>query len=169
MGTSLSAENKPPAETQATLPFSEPSGSPKSRKVLIYIDGGSRGNPGDAGAGAYFELDHQAWRGLYQYLGRQTNNYAEYAALLLALQYALQQGFPTVAIRADSQLLVRQMTGIYRVKDPVLQRLHSEAKRLLGRFERFSIQHIPRERNRKADALANKALDLRASGEDFYS
>src|SRR5437867_159886 len=136
--------------------------------VVAYIDGGSRGNPGPAGAGVYFELEGKPWRGVYEYLGRGTNNFAEYSALLRALDYAREAGFRGIEIYSDSELLVRQMRGEYRVKSPNLQALHREASDRMKWFERHSIRHVPRESNTRADALANKAMDLQRSGEDRY-
>ncbi len=139
-----------------------------SAEFLVYIDGGSRGNPGAAGAGVYFELDGKPWRGLYEYLGIRTNNFAEYSALLRALRYALEHGLRRLSVCSDSELLVKQLKGIYRVKNPALQKLHAEAEQLIRQLERFSIRHVPREQNERADALANKAQDERGSGEESY-
>lgn len=137
-------------------------------KLVAFIDGGSRGNPGPAGVGILLYLDDRRWRGLYEYLGKQTNNYAEYSALLVALNYALKEGFRRLEVYSDSELLVRQVLGKYRVKNPALQTLHRQVSEMVQRLDRFSIQHVPREKNRMADALANKALDLRSSGEEHY-
>lgn len=133
-----------------------------------YIDGGARNNPGPAGAGVYIELDGVPLVGLYEYLGRQTNNYAEYTALLRALKYALAESFPKLKVYSDSQLLVRQVLGEYRVKHPALQTLHQQALAMIRQLQQFTIQHVPRELNKKADALANKAMDLVANGEERY-
>jgi 2-dehydro-3-deoxygluconokinase len=137
-------------------------------RPVAYIDGGARGNPGPAGAGVHIELEGQPWRGLYTFLGEQTNNFAEYSALLIALEFALKEGFRELAVYSDSELLVRQILGRYRVKNPSLRVLHEKATDLIRRFKRFGIQHVRREENWKADALVNKALDLRQSGEDHY-
>jgi probable phosphoglycerate mutase len=133
-----------------------------------YIDGGARNNPGPAGAGVYLELDGAPLVGLYEYLGKQTNNYAEYSALLGALKYALAEGVLKLKVYSDSELLVRQVLGRYRVKNPALQTLHQQALAMIRQLEQFSIQHVPRALNRKADALANKAMDLQANGEEKY-
>jgi len=165
----VSARKLSTDKSQTSLAFSGPPGAESQHEQLVaYIDGGARGNPGEAGAGVYFERNGSPWRGLYQYLGRQTNNYAEYSALLKALEYALTEGFVKLVVYADSQLLVRQMLGSYRVKHPVLRRLHEQATELVSRLERFAIHHVPRESNARADALANKAQDLGASGEEQY-
>ncbi|PYU99624.1 MAG: ribonuclease H [Acidobacteria bacterium] len=132
------------------------------------MDGGSRGNPGAAGAGIHLELDGEPWRGLYEYVGIDTNNRAEYAALVRALEYALERGFRKIRVYSDSELLVRQIRGEYQVKNPGLLELYRKSVQLIQRFEQFSISHVPREQNRQADKLANKALDLRASGEETY-
>jgi ribonuclease HI len=132
--------------------------------LRLHVDGASRGNPGEAGFGVHVTgTDGREVASLYGYLGRATNNVAEYQALLHALRWALARGARQVEIYSDSELLVRQMEGRYRVKNPGLQALYREARGLLARFERVRIAHVPRERNREADALANRAVDLRAS------
>jgi len=136
--------------------------------LVAYVDGGSRGNPGPSGAGVHFELDGEPWVGVYEYLGKSTNNYAEYCALVRALDYALNHGFGRLEVYSDSQLMVRQIQGSYRVKNVNLQALHRKASELIRRFDKFAIHHIPREKNQQADALANKAQDSHASGEEFY-
>lgn len=133
-----------------------------------YIDGGARNNPGPAGAGVHIELDGVPLVGLYEYLGKQTNNYAEYSALLRALKYALAESFLKVKVYSDSQLLVRQVLGEYRVKHPTLQTLHQQALAMIRQLQQFTIEHVPRDLNKKADALANRAMDLGASGEEKY-
>jgi len=96
---------------------------------------------------------------LSEYLGHQTNNYAEYSGLLAALQYALEHGHKALKVISDSELLVRQIKGVYRVKSPGLQELYRRAKELIGKLEWFSIEHVLREKNREADRLANAAMD----------
>jgi ribonuclease HI len=130
----------------------------------IHVDGASRGNPGEAGFGVHVSApDGRTIAELYGYLGRATNNVAEYQGLLHALRWAVARGAKAVEIFSDSELLVRQMSGRYRVKNPGLQPLHREAEALAGRFDHLRIRHVPREENREADALANRALDERAS------
>jgi len=136
--------------------------------MTVFIDGGAKGNPGVAGAGIYIELQGESWAGLFEYLGHQTNNYAEYAALLRALEYGAQHGFRRLEVYSDSQLMVRQISGEYRVKNHVLRTLHGKAQALIGRFEQVRIHHIPREQNRKADSLVKKAQKSRTSGEVSY-
>jgi ribonuclease HI len=130
----------------------------------IHIDGGSRGNPGEAGFGVYVTAaDGGEKAALYGYLGRATNNVAEYQALLHALRYALAQGARSVRVFSDSELVVKQMDGRYRVKHPDMIPLHREAKALMGRFADVKLTHVRREQNREADRLANRALDEKAS------
>jgi ribonuclease HI len=141
---------------------------PEPPILTVFIDGGAIGNPGAAGAGIYVELQGKPWAGLFEYLGHQTNNYAEYSALLRALEYGVQHGFRKLEVYSDSQLLVRQILGQYRVKNRVLRNLHRKAQTLIGRFELFEIHHIPRARNKKADSLVKKAQTLRSNGEVSY-
>jgi ribonuclease HI len=138
--------------------------------ILIYIDGASRGNPGEAGFGIYVADAAGAERAaLYGYLGRASNNVAEYQALIHALRWALEQGERRVRVFSDSELVVRQIEGRYKVKHPAMIPLHREASSLLRRFETASVAHVPREQNRKADALANEALDRKATSHDLES
>jgi ribonuclease HI len=124
------------------------------------IDGASRGNPGPASYGVVARTaTGEPLASLSKRLGRSTNNYAEYQALIAALEYALKNGHGRVEIRSDSELLVRQMSGSYKVKSPILLPLHQRARQLAQQLERFHIRHVPREENREADRLANEALD----------
>ncbi len=130
------------------------------RSCVAYIDGGSRGNPGIAGYGVSVVDGHGTpLASLYQSLGIRTNNFAEYSALLAALQFAKANHFDSVKVFADSELLVKQVSGIYRVKNPDLKRLFDQAKTLISGFKSFSIEHVSREQNREADRLANLAMD----------
>lgn len=132
--------------------------------LRIHIDGASRGNPGEAGFGVHVTApDGTCQAGLYGYLGHATNNVAEYQALLHALRWALAHGERRVRIFSDSELMVRQLEGTYRVKHPGLLPLFQEAKGLLARFQEAPIRHVPREQNQEADRLANRALDEKAS------
>ncbi len=133
-------------------------------KLHIHIDGGSRGNPGPAAAGVVV-ADEQGQPLLEAgyFLGQKTNNQAEYAALLRALDHAAAMGATAVLIHSDSELLVRQINGDYKVRHANLAPLFDEARRKLGRFERWTVRHVRREQNRRADALANRAMD---AGED---
>ncbi len=130
----------------------------------IHIDGGSRGNPGDAGFGVHVTTPEGApVAGLYGYLGRATNNVAEYQALIHALRYAAKRGAKRVRIYSDSELVVRQVNGVYKVKHPAMVPLHRQAMALLQQFEGARVSHVRREQNREADRLANRALDEKAS------
>jgi len=141
-----------------------PEGGDAAAILHLHIDGASRGNPGEAGFGVHVTRpDGAEVAGLYGYLGRATNNVAEYEALLHALRYALGRGARRVRVFSDSELVVRQMEGRYRVKHPDMIPLHSEARSLLARFDEVLLTHVPREQNREADRLANRALDERAS------
>ena len=129
--------------------------------VDIFSDGASRGNPGPAGAGALL-LETGGGKVLARVckpLGRATNNEAEYAALLLGLQEARRLNASRVFVYADSELVIKQLNGVYKVKHPVMRERHQEAMRLLAGFDAWSAAHVPRERNTEADRLANQALD----------
>jgi ribonuclease HI len=135
-------------------------------EFIIYVDGASRGNPGDASYG-FAILDSNS-NVIYQegkYIGQTTNNVAEYTALVRALQYAIDHKIPSVEIRADSQLLVRQLLGQYKVKSENLEELHRACRALLQQFKWYELNHIPREQNKLADKLANQALDERKKSE----
>jgi probable phosphoglycerate mutase len=128
--------------------------------ITAYCDGGSRGNPGPSGYGV--SIEDAAGRpvaDLSEFLGVKTNNFAEYSGLLAALEYALSHGHPRLRVVADSELMVKQMKGQYRVNSPDLRPLWEEAKRRVARLERFEIQHVLRGKNKRADALANQAMD----------
>jgi ribonuclease HI len=131
--------------------------------LIIYVDGGARGNPGPSGAGVVIAdedgtLIHEAG----YYLGRQTNNAAEYHAVIRALARAAADGAQALCVHSDSQLLVRQVTGQYEVKSPKLLPLFRQVQTLLLRVPRWSFRHINREENLRADELANMAMDRRA-------
>jgi probable phosphoglycerate mutase len=128
--------------------------------IVAYIDGGSRGNPGPGGYGVLIEDEAGNLRAeLRGFLGVTTNNVAEYRGLLAALQYAQAHGHRDVRIRSDSQLLIRQMTGQYRVKHPGLQPLFQQARTLVDSLNRVTFEHVRREQNTHADRLANLAMD----------
>jgi probable phosphoglycerate mutase len=131
--------------------------------VIVHIDGASRGNPGPAAYGVVMEsADGSRLAEFSGHLGKTTNNVAEYRGLLAALDHALSKHYMRVKVQTDSELLALQIKGVYKVKNPGLKPLHEAAERLIGRFESFSIEHVPRERNREADRLANLALDATA-------
>src|ERR1700733_5564477 len=128
--------------------------------LIAHSDGGARGNPGPAGFGVVIqdESGHKVAH-LSEYLGHQTNNFAEYQGLIAALEYALQHGPKALKLISDSELLVRQIKGIYKVKNATLRDLHGRAQELIARLEWFAIGHALREQNRDADRLANAAMD----------
>lgn len=125
----------------------------------VYIDGASRGNPGESGIGVLVIRPDASREEIKEYIGRGTNNEAEYKALIKALAYLVAEGSPTVKIHTDSQLVASQMNGLWKVKDPKLRILHSEAKKLVSLIPAFEIEYIPREKNTEADGLANEAID----------
>jgi ribonuclease HI len=128
------------------------------------IDGGSRGNPGPASYGVIIRDPRgQIVARLKKYIGRTTNNVAEYYGLIAALDYAQQHGIRALRIESDSELLVRQMRGQYKVKSPELRPLFERASKMARAFDSFKIDHVYREQNAEADALANEAMD-EASG-----
>jgi ribonuclease HI len=134
--------------------------NPPEHYLIAHSDGGARGNPGPAGYGVVIQdqSSHKVAQ-LSEYLGHQTNNFAEYQGLIAALEYALQHGPKALKVISDSELLVRQIKGIYKVKNATLQDLHSRAKELISKLEWFSIGHALREHNIEADRLANEAMD----------
>jgi ribonuclease HI len=128
--------------------------------LVAHSDGGARGNPGPAGYGVVIQDEvGKKVAALSQYLGHQTNNFAEYQGLIAALEYAVEHGPKALKLISDSELLVRQIKGIYKVKNATLQELHGRAKELIAQLEWFSIDHALREHNREADDLANQAMD----------
>jgi ribonuclease HI len=135
--------------------------APKPRAYLVaHIDGGARGNPGPAGYGVLIEDEvGRPVAKLSEFLGVRTNNWAEYSGLLAALRYALDHGHTGLKVLSDSELLVKQMLGQYKVKSPELKELYDQARALARRLEYFVISHVRREENREADRLANDAMD----------
>ncbi len=128
--------------------------------VNIYVDGASRGNPGSAGAGAIIKAkDGRVLKRLKKYLGVVTNNAAEYEALVMALKAARSMGLKKIRMHADSELVVKQIKGVYRVRSEELRPFYTEAMELIDGFNRFEITHVPREKNSEADRLANEAID----------
>jgi ribonuclease HI len=156
-----------PSPSSSSLPPEEagPSPAEPARKkefpeVFIHADGASRGNPGEAGAGAVIsDSQGRTLKELKIYLGMASNNVAEYRAALHALERALELGARSVTLLLDSELVVRQLRGEYRVREPHLKTLHQKAQEVLNRFSGYSILYIPREENRRADQLANDAID----------
>lgn len=156
--SSSSFRGKRPSSSGSSGLF--PPQTPPESYLIAHIDGGARGNPGPAGYGAVItdQAGHKV-ASLSEYLGHQTNNYAEYSGLLAALDYALKHGYKALKVLSDSELMVKQIRGEYRVKNPVLQDLHQRAKQMIAKLEWFSIGHTLREGNQDADRLANQAMD----------
>jgi ribonuclease HI len=144
----------------------EPSASSASAPALVaHIDGGARGNPGPAGFGAYLtdsEGKHVA--SLSEFLGPQTNNFAEYSGLIAALEYALAHGHHSLRVVSDSELLVKQIKGQYKVRSESLVDIYRHARSLIDKLERFEIRHVLRHMNKDADRLANEAMDRGMKG-----
>jgi ribonuclease HI len=133
-------------------------------KATLFADGGSRGNPGPAASGAVlFAEDGTVLAEVGQYLGIATNNVAEWSALVSGLERARELGVADIVIRMDSELVVRQVTGVYRVKHADLIPLHTKAKALLRTFKSVDIGHVPRKENAAADAVVNQYLDEAAA------
>jgi ribonuclease HI len=140
--------------------FAAPRQSRPEQYLIAHIDGGARGNPGPAGYGVFIkDQSGNKVAALSEYVGHQTNNYAEYSGLIAALQYALQHSHKALKLVSDSELMVKQIRGQYKVKNPTLRNLHRQAQEMIARLEWFSIQHVLREHNREADGLANAAMD----------
>jgi len=156
LAASLDPSEEEPKAPLPSLP------SKRVRRVRLFTDGASRGNPGLAGAGVVV-LD-EAGRELAaraEFLGTCTNNVAEYKALLLGLEEAERLAAREIELFLDSELVVRQIEGVYRVKNPGLKPLFDQAKERLRRFDKVTINHVPREENQRADQLANQAIDSR--------
>ena len=128
---------------------------------ILNTDGGSRGNPGPSACGFFLKSDDGEVLSGGWFLGDRTNNHAEYCALIWGLENAIERGAKHLEVFADSELMVKQMRGEYRVKNPGLKVLNTRAKRLAACFESFTIAHVYREGNKQADARANEAMDAR--------
>jgi ribonuclease HI len=127
--------------------------------LIIHTDGGSRGNPGKAGIGVVIEKDDGNKEQIYKYIGMTTNNIAEYTALKEALMRAEELGEKHVSVIMDSELVVKQIKGEYRVKNEGLKPLYKDIKNIIREFDYFEIRHVMRKDNKEADKLANKAMD----------
>jgi len=143
--------------------------APPERKPLAAyqanVDGGSRGNPGPAAYGVVIrDPKGEVVARLKKYIGQNTNNVAEYFGLIAALDYAQTHGIRALRVESDSELMVKQMRGVYKVKSGDLQPLHERARKMAQTFESFRIDHVYREQNREADALVNQALDETSRG-----
>jgi ribonuclease HI len=146
--------------TKSFFVHDSPRENPPEHYLVAHSDGGARGNPGPAGYGVVInDQSGKKVAHLSEYLGHQTNNFAEYQGLIAALEYAIEHGPKALKLISDSELLVRQIKGIYKVKNAVLQDLHGRAKELIAQLEWFSIGHALREQNTEADRLANEAMD----------
>lgn len=141
-------------------PLFEARDNPPEHYLIAHSDGGARGNPGPAGYGVVIKDETgRTVASLSEYLGHQTNNFAEYQGLIGALEYAIAHGPKALKLISDSELLVKQIKGVYKVKNATLQDLHGRAKELIAQMDWFSIGHAFREQNRDADRLANEAMD----------
>jgi probable phosphoglycerate mutase len=133
---------------------------PDSPEIVAHIDGGSRGNPGPAAYGVDIKTPQgKPVTAFAKFLGKTTNNFAEYQGLLAALDYALTHGYSRLRVLTDSELMARQISGRYKVRSPDLKPLHEKAQAMIARLGSFSIQHVYREQNQEADRLANLAMD----------
>jgi ribonuclease HI len=133
----------------------------KNKRLTIYVDGGSRGNPGPSGIGVVIlDANGKRLKDLSRYIGKATNNIAEYSALLYGLEEALILRADDVIINIDSELVAKQLTGDYRVKDSNIRPLFDRAINMLKSFNNFEIRHIEREMNKEADKLVNRAINL---------
>ena len=137
--------------------------SDMTKKYILYIDGASRGNPGPAGIGIVILYEKKKKvKELYKYIGETTNNIAEYSALIYGLDEAAKLGANEVVVNMDSELVAKQLNGEYKVKDPNIKALFEKAAGVLKNFTNFEITHIDRLKNKDADRLANKAINLSA-------
>ena len=133
----------------------------KSSKLFIYTDGGSRGNPGPAGIGVVIlDSGKKKLKEIHKYIGEATNNVAEYSALICGLEEAFALNADEIVLHMDSELIVKQLNGEYRVKDERMKTLFAKAIKELKNFKAFEIKHIDRLKNKEADKLVNKALNL---------
>jgi len=140
--------------------FDAPAPRPGAFVIQANIDGGARGNPGPAAYGVVVRnAKGEILAELAEYLGIQTNNFAEYSGLIAALEYAIRENYPSLKVLSDSELLVKQMKGQYRVKNLGLLELYDRARALVRKLQHFSIDHVLREYNREADRLVNKVLE----------
>lgn len=147
--------------TQGSLFSAKPSAS-REFAITANVDGGARGNPGPAAYGVVIRNSKgEIIAELSQYLGHHTNNFAEYSGLIAALEYAVREKHSSLKVISDSELMVRQMKGIYRVSNASLKELYLRAQSLVRKLELFSIDHALREKNRDADQLVNRVLDER--------
>jgi ribonuclease HI len=160
--TGRPAAGKSPAAPAGFATPVKASGVSAAGPCKLFTDGASRGNPGQAGAGAVLFADNgEELAAKSVYLGTCTNNVAEYKALLIGLEEALRLGCTELAIALDSELIVRQIQGRYKVKNETLAALFAEVRAYLARFGKWTVAHVPRAQNARADQLANKGIDQR--------
>ena len=149
-----------PARRPGSLFDGQEKAPPPAGHLVARVDGGARGNPGPAAYGVVIEdASGKKLAELSEYLGHKTNNHAEYSGLIAALDYTRAHGHRALRVLSDSELLVRQMRGQYKVKSPELRPLYERARERAAGLEWFAIEHVPREKNRAADRLANQAMD----------
>src|SRR3984885_319861 len=156
-----------PSRSTPTLFSDPPTAMPSAKSTWInaHCDGGARGNPGPAGFGALIQDDQgTVLAELSEFLGIRTNNYAEYSGLLACLQYALDHHHPRLRVVSDSELMVKQIQGKYKVNSPDLNPLWQEARNRIAKLEAFEISHALRHKNKEADRLANEAMDRGMKG-----
>ena len=153
--------HRPSGDAQSSFFSNDSARKPSTGNwAVAYTDGGSRGNPGPSGYGVVvLGEDGRVLGELSEFLGMRTNNVAEYSGLLAALEFALAKGHPRLRVVSDSELMVKQIRGQYRVQSPDLRPLYEEAKRRIAKLEAFQIEHVLRGKNKKADELANQAMD----------
>jgi probable phosphoglycerate mutase len=155
----MSTRPRSPSLFPATSTVPEATGS-QSAWISAHCDGGARGNPGPAGFGALIQdAEGHVLAELSEFLGIQTNNFAEYSGLLASLDFALAHGHRRLRVVSDSELMVKQIQGKYQVKSPGLRPLYEQAKKKIAQLERFEIVHALRHKNKDADRLANEAMD----------
>ena len=153
------------SSSRATRQLFSAHDNPPEHYLVAFSDGGARGNPGPSGYGVVIQDESgRKVAALSEYLGHQTNNFAEYQGLIAALEYAVANGHKALKVISDSELLVRQIKGIYKVKNAALQDLHGRAKELIAQLAWFSIGHVLRGHNAEADRLANAAMDKGMGG-----
>jgi ribonuclease HI len=149
-----------PLPSSGNLFGASPDPGSHSEWITAFCDGGSRGNPGPAGYGVYIEgPDGEKLAELSEYLGKATNNVAEYSGLLAAVDYAIRNGRRRLRVVSDSELMVKQIKGQYKVNSADLRPLYEEAKRRIASLDMFRIEHVLRGKNQRADRLANLAMD----------
>lgn len=150
----------PSPHTPKHSPGLFPSKSWPEHHWIAHVDGGARGNPGPAGYGVTIDdASGKRLAELSEYLGHKTNNVAEYSGLVAALEYCLENGCKALQVISDSELIVKQMNGVYKVKHPELKQFYDRARQMAAKLEWFHIEHVLRERNHQADRLANAAMD----------